>query len=200
MKKQQTTVKMLLKANAAALCLAASLSAVSAQTFQRLGTCPDLGCVLPPDQQDFLPGQEFDIRFEVHAPKNGSEAYNNGVPDEKFTATISKDGKPAKSIADFFKHKNEPALEKWTFQWYEDLFAQDAKTPSVVNVASKAYRRVALYEPGDYTVTLNYYGGKKTVAKWTVRPLATKKKAKNVIFFIGTSIPSLNEAIEGNGR
>jgi hypothetical protein len=175
---------MQLTTKAAALCLAASLSTVSGQTFQRLGTCPDLGCVLPPDQQDFLPGQEFDIRFEVHAPKNGSEAFNNGVPDEKFTATIAKDGKEPKSIADFFKH-SEPKLEKWTFSWFEDLFAQDAKTPSVVNVASKAYRRVALYEPGEYTVTLKYYDGKTTTAKWTVRPLATKKKAKNVIFFIG---------------
>lgn len=177
-------VKMLLKANKVALCLAASLSAVSAQTFQRLGTCPDLGCVLPPDQQDFLPGQEFDIRFEVHAPKNGSEAFNDGVPDEKFTATIAKDGQKAKGIAEFFKH-DEPKLETWTFSWFEDLFAKDANTPSVVNVASKAYRRVALYEPGEYTVTLNYYDGKTTTAKWTVRPLAMKKKAKNVIFFIG---------------
>ncbi|KAL2197497.1 alkaline phosphatase [Corynascus similis CBS 632.67] len=175
---------MLPKANAAVLCLAASLSVVSAQTFQRLGTCPDLGCVLPPDQQDFLPGQEFDIRFEVHAPKNGSEAFNNGVPDEKFTATIAKDGHRPKSIADFFKQR-EPELEKWTFSWFEDLFAKDANTPSVVNVASKAYRRVALYEPGEYTVKLKYYNGKTTTAKWTVRPLATKKKAKNVIFFIG---------------
>jgi hypothetical protein len=168
--------------------VAASLSAVSAQTFQRLGTCPDLGCVLPPDAQDFLPGQEFDIRFEVHAPKNGSEAFNNGVPDDKFTATIAKDGhghrEKAKSIAEFFKVA-EPKLETWTFSWFEDLFAKDAGTPSVVNVASKAYRRVALYEPGDYTVTLKYYNGKTTTAKWTVRPLATKKKAKNVIFFIG---------------
>lgn len=177
---------MLLRLNAAALCLAASLSAVSAQTFQRLGTCPDLGCVIPPDQQDFLPGQEFDIRFEIHAPKNGSEAFNNGVPDEKFTATITKDGGKPKSIADFFKVK-EPSIEKWTFSWFEDLFAKDANTPSVVNVASKAYRRVALYEPGTYTVTLKYYSGKTTTAHWTVRPLATKKKAKNVIFFIGAS-------------
>lgn len=174
------------------LAAATSVSLVSGQTFQRLGTCPTLGCILPPDEQDFLPGQQFDIRFEVHAPKNGSEAFNNGVPDEKFTATITKDGggprgsKP-KSITDFFKLKgaDEPKLEKWTFSWYEDLFAEDAKTPSVVNVASKVYRRVALYEPGTYTVTLNYYSGKTTTAKWTVRPLATRKKAKNVIFFIG---------------
>lgn len=165
--------------------LAASLSTVSGQTFRRLGTCPSLGCVLPPDQQDFLPGQQFDIRFEIHAPKNGSEAFNNGVPDEKFTATIAKDGQKPKSIIDFFKVPKEPALEKWTFSWYEDLFAQDAKTPSVVNVASKIYRRVALYEPGTYTVTLSYYSGKTTTATWFVRPLATKKKAKNVIFFIG---------------
>ncbi|KAK0615850.1 alkaline phosphatase [Bombardia bombarda] len=164
--------------------LAASLSGVSAQTFQRLGTCPTLGCVLPPDQQDFLPGQQFDIRFEVHAPKNGSEAFNGGVPDETFTATIAKDGKNPKSIASYFK-LSEPTIEKWTFSWYEDLFAQDAKTPSVVNVASKAYRRVALYDPGTYVVTLKYYSGKTTTATWVVRPLATRKKAKNVIFFIG---------------
>ena len=55
--------------------LAASLAAVvSAQTFQRLGTCPTLGCILPPDAQDFLAGQYFDIRVEIHAPVNGSEA------------------------------------------------------------------------------------------------------------------------------
>jgi hypothetical protein len=180
--------KMLPKLGSVVVCLTASLSIASGQTFRRLGTCPELGCVLPPDQQDFLPGQQFDIRFEIHAPKNGSEAFNNGIPDEKFTATIAKDGGKAKSIADFFKLK-EPALEKWTFSWYEDLFAQDAKTPSVVNVASKIYRRVALYEPGEYTVTLNYYSGKKTAAQWTVRPLATEKKAKNVIFFIGRPQP-----------
>lgn len=168
----------------AVLFLTASLSIAAGQTFSRLGTCPDLGCILPPDQQDFLPGQQFDIRFEIHAPKNGSEAFNNGVPDENFTVTISKEGGRPKSLTDFFKQK-EPALEKWTFSWYEDLFAKDAKTPSVVNVASKIFRRVALYEPGDYTVTLKYYSGKTTTATWTVRPLATKKKAKNVIFFIG---------------
>lgn len=50
------------------------VSIVSAQTFQRLGTCPTLGCILPPDAQDFLAGQYFDIRLEIHAPVNGSEA------------------------------------------------------------------------------------------------------------------------------
>ncbi|KAM0255221.1 hypothetical protein ACHAQJ_005985 [Trichoderma viride] len=164
--------------------LAASLSAVSAQTFQRLGTCPTLGCVLPPDQSDFLPGQLFDLRVEVHAPVNGSEAAHNGKPDDKFKVTIAKDkGKP-KDFADAFGIK-EPALEKWTFNWFEDLFAQDANKPSVVNVASKAYRKIALYEPGTYTVTLSYYNGEKTTATWVVRDLHTKQKAKNVIFFIG---------------
>lgn len=166
--------------------LAASLPAVVvAQTFQRLGSCPTLGCILPPDQQDFLPGQQFDIRFEVHAPVNGSEAFNDGVPDKEFTVTIEKEGGgSAQSVASFFELQ-EPPVEKWDFSWFEDLFAEEAKNATVVNVASKVYRRVALYEPGEYTVTLNYYGEKKTVAQWTVRPLATVKRAKNVIFFIG---------------
>ena len=52
-------------------------------------------------------------------------------------------------------------------------------------MTSKAYRRVALYEPGEYVATLNYYNGTNTVANWIVRPLQQQKKAKNVILFIG---------------
>ncbi|KAJ6436131.1 extracellular phytase [Purpureocillium lavendulum] len=168
----------------AAVAAAASLSAVSAQTFQRLGSCPNLGCILPPDQSDFLPGQLFDLRVEVHAPVNGSEAAHNGEPDEKFKVTIAKGDEPPKDFAESFGIK-EPELEKWQFKWYEDLFAEDREAPSVVNVASKAYRKLAIDEPGKYTVTLDYYGGEKTTAHWTVRPLQRRRKAKNVILFIG---------------
>ncbi|KAI1414478.1 alkaline phosphatase-like protein [Hypoxylon sp. FL1857] len=164
--------------------VATILSGAAAQTFQRLGTCPDLGCVLPPDQSDFLPGQYFDLRIEVHAPVNGSEAFNSGVPDENFSVTITKEGGEPKSVAEFFDVP-EPELEKWDFKRYEDLFAQDADTPYVVNVASKIYRKLAIYEPGNYVVTLSYYGDQTTTANWVVRPLATEKKAKNVILFIG---------------
>jgi hypothetical protein len=38
------------------------------------------------------------------------------------------------------------------------LFAQDAETPSLVNVVSKAYRRVALFEPGEYEAVRSYNG------------------------------------------
>ena len=166
--------------------LLAGLTAVSAQTYQRLGTCPTLGCVLPPDQADFLPGQYFDLRVEVHAPLNGSEAFTDGVPDEKFSVTIAKkgdDGKP-KDVTEFFGIE-EPELEKWDFGWYEDLFAEDAGDETRVNVASKAYRKLALKEPGEYEVTLSYYDGETTVANWLVRDIESKKKAKNIIFFIG---------------
>jgi hypothetical protein len=132
---------------------------------------------------DFLAGQYFDIRVEVHAPVNGTEA-NGGVPDEKFTLKIAKKDSTGSDVAQFFKI-DEPKLETWTFKWYEDFFAEDAKTPSVVNVAAKAYRRVVLYEPGQYTATLTYYNGKTTTANWLVRSLQEEKKAKNVILFIG---------------
>lgn len=164
--------------------LAASLSVVSAQTFRRLGTCPTLGCLLPPDQSDFLPGQLFDLRVEVHAPVNGSEAAHHGSPDDRFRVTIARAGHEPQDLARAFGVE-EPALERWQFAWYEDLFAQDSRTPSMVNVASKAYRKLALDEPGKYIVTLHYYGGEKTTAEWTVRPLAAQRRAKNVIFFIG---------------
>jgi alkaline phosphatase len=66
-----------------------------------------------------------------------------------------------------------------------DLFAKDAGTPSLVKVAAKAYRNVALTDPGEYTATLKYYNGSSTVATWLVRNIPPKRKAKNVVLFIG---------------
>jgi hypothetical protein len=66
---------------------------------------------------DFLAGQYFDIRLEVHAPKNGSEAIGL-PPDEKFTFTIAKGNGSAKPVTEFFK-LDEPKLENWTFSWFE---------------------------------------------------------------------------------
>ncbi|PSK55715.1 1,3-beta-glucanosyltransferase [Elsinoe australis] len=147
----------------------------SAQTFQRLGACPQLGCIFPPDQADFLAGQYFDIRLEVHAPKNGSEAISS-PPDPNFTFSIQKIGSERpRPVPAFFNrygfNLTEPALERWNFTWYEDLFARDANTPSVVDVTAKAYRRVALYEPGEYRAVLTYYNSSQTVAKWYVRDI-----------------------------
>ena len=50
---------------------------------------------------------------------------------------------------------------------------------------AKAYRRVALYEPGEYEATLIYYNGSTTEANWLVRDLAEVRKTKNVLLFIG---------------
>lgn len=154
----------------------------SGQTFQPLGTCPTLGCILPPDQQDFLAAQFFDIRLEVHAPLNGTEA-TDGKPDENFTFTVGKVGETAVPASEFFG-VGEPEVKTWDFSWYEDLFAVDANTPVVVNVASKAYRRVALYEPGEYQATLKY-NGTSTTASWLVRDLSEVRMTKNVLLFIG---------------
>ncbi|OGE49837.1 hypothetical protein PENARI_c019G09637 [Penicillium arizonense] len=163
--------------------IACLFSRTIAQTFQRLGGCPELGCVFPPDQADFLPGQYFDIRLEVHSPINGSEQRVGG-PDENFTFTIAKKGGNPVPATEFF-NVEDPKLESWNFTWYEDLFAQDMNKPSVVNATAKAFRRVALYEPGEYEATLTYYGTQKTVANWLIRDIPTKRRAKNVILFIG---------------
>ena len=90
------------------------LNGANAQTYRRLGACPTLGCIFPPDQADFLAGQLFDIRLEVHAPVDGPEASNGGVPDEKFTFCIQKNRGACVDAAKFFKVQ-EPALEKWNF-------------------------------------------------------------------------------------
>ena len=52
-------------------------------------------------------------------------------------------------------------------------------------MAAKAYRNVVLTEPGEYTATLQYYNGSTTVANWLVRDIRPKRKAKNLILFIG---------------
>lgn len=80
---------------------------------------------------------------------------------------------------------SEPIIERWNFSWYEDLYAKDAKTPSLVNVAAKAYRKLFLKTPGTYTVLLNYNSGKQTKATWTVRDIPQNRRAKNVLLFIG---------------
>ncbi|EEB95898.1 hypothetical protein MPER_05062, partial [Moniliophthora perniciosa FA553] len=80
---------------------------------------------------------------------------------------------------------SEPEMEKWSFSYFEDLFARDEKKSTVVNVASKAYRALSLKEPGNYTAKLSYYGGSETIAHWTVRKPAKKRVAKNVLLFIG---------------
>ena len=69
---------------------------------------------------DFLAGQFFDIRLEVHSPINGSEA-RAGEPDPNFTFTISKKGGEAVPVAKFFS-LDEPKLERWNFTWYEGRY------------------------------------------------------------------------------
>ncbi|KAL9592862.1 MAG: hypothetical protein Q9219_007716, partial [cf. Caloplaca sp. 3 TL-2023] len=133
---------------------------------------------------DFLAGQLFDIRIEIHAPVNGTQASGTATPDQDFKLTIAKDGIGETSAAQYFKLV-EPDIETWNFTWFEDYFARDAKTPSSVNVASKAYRSVALYEAGNYTVTLTYNNGTQTKAEWLVRDLESVAKTKNVVLFIG---------------
>ena len=111
------------------------LALTTAQTFQRLGACPTFGCVFPPDQYftetiiyrgrianrlcrtDFLAGQFFDIRLEVHAPVNGSQA-NGGKPDPSFTFTIAKGNRAPQNASTYFKQA-EPKLERWNFTWFE---------------------------------------------------------------------------------
>ncbi|KAL1955297.1 hypothetical protein VTO42DRAFT_8829 [Malbranchea cinnamomea] len=164
--------------------LALFASSTLAQTFQRLGACPDLGCIFPPDQADFLPGQYFDIRLEVHSPVNGSEA-REGEPDPNFTLTIARKGRHNRpKIPEEFWGVKTPELERWNFTWYEDLFAKDADKPSLVQVTSKAYRRVSLDQPGEYEAVLSYYNGTTTTANWFVRDVPKRRRAKNVVFFI----------------
>ncbi|GAA5822445.1 hypothetical protein JCM10212_006214, partial [Sporobolomyces blumeae] len=163
--------------------LAASLFSTShAQTYRRSAACPNLGCIYPPDQAEFLAGQVFDIRVEVQAPLNGTMPYNNGVPDGDFSLSISRVGDQhdddVKTVSEFYGVE-PPVVESYNFTYFEDLFYEDRNEPTFVNVLSQNWNYVTLYNPGEYHLKLKYNGGMETLAKWTVLPLAEKRCAKN---------------------
>lgn len=89
----------------ALLGLSSLSSFTKAEQYRRLGACPTLGCVFPPDQAEFLAGARFDIRLEIHAPINGSEAFADGKPDENFTFKIKNDKGYEADVTDFFEIK-----------------------------------------------------------------------------------------------
>lgn len=84
-----------------------------------------------------------------------------------------------------FYNIEEPPVTAYNFSYYEDLFARDGDNATFVNVLTKSYRHVTLYNPGDYTAKLTYNNGMETIAHWTVLPLCEKPPAKNVILFVG---------------
>ena len=135
-------------------------------------------CIYPPDQTDFWPGQTFDIRFESHAPVNGSEAYNGGKVDGFVNIEFGPVGGDLIQLSDFFQRAN-PTPVPYNFTYYEDLFAQEAGAKTPVNVISKSYRNVQLHNPGKYAVRATTAAGLVTEAVWEVRPLGNKV-AKNV--------------------
>ncbi|KAF7291995.1 Alkaline phosphatase [Mycena indigotica] len=175
-----------MRALTSAVSLVVSLASLraSALTFTRLGACPSLGCVFPPDQASFLPGQYFDVRLEVHAPVNGTEAFNGGIPDEKFTFCIQEGKGKCEEASKFFK-STWSDLQTYNFTYYQDQFALDASSPTVVNAAARSLRGLSLKKPGTYKATLKYYNGQTTVATWFVRETPKTAAAKNVLFFIG---------------
>lgn len=65
-----------------------------------------------------MAGQLFDIRLEVHAPVNGSEATGNATPDPNFEFTIAREGQEAQSATTYFEI-DEPELETWNFTYFE---------------------------------------------------------------------------------
>jgi hypothetical protein len=81
---------------------------------------PNLGCVFPPDQTEFIAGQVFDIRVEVQAPANGSAPFNGGVPMPEFELSIGGDGAELQEISSFYQIE-DPAVESYNFTYFEDV-------------------------------------------------------------------------------
>lgn len=56
-----------------------------------------------PSERSVLTAPEtFDIRVEVQAPVNGSEAYNSGKPDPTFSVKIGGEGAELVDVTTFF--------------------------------------------------------------------------------------------------
>lgn len=195
-------------------------SVLNAQTFQRLGTCPTLGCVFPPDQyvlraldppaHVFLTGAE-----PTSWPGNSSTSVSKFMPpstevrQRAILTRIPTSPSPSQDRVEDLRARRLTSRSRnrpWSVGTFPgmkvrsllrptiispltrcgtDRFAQDAKNASLVNVAAKAYRRVALYQAGEYTATLTYNNGQTTTASWLVRDLATARKTKNIVLFIG---------------
>ncbi|KAH7057752.1 alkaline-phosphatase-like protein [Linnemannia elongata] len=184
--------------------LATAISAVSAQLdrpgqFYRLGACPDLGCVFPPDRTNFLAGAKFDVRVEVHGEDQIQPDTDYSLSIRKLSKADTKDRKNnSNKPMDFTKFtKVQPdAPEAWNFSYFKDAAAYwksqsgDKNASTTVNVASSAWRNIQLREPGTYEVLLKYQdkasGNQKTSQLiWNVNAVPKKRKAKNVILFIG---------------
>lgn len=73
-------------------------------SFKSLTTVasPNLGCIWPPDQTEFIAGQVFDIRVEVQAPQNGSMPYNGGKPSSDFKIEIGHTDSDLKPLTEYF--------------------------------------------------------------------------------------------------
>ena len=142
---------------------------------------------------EFLAGSRFDVRVEVHAEDDAKPNINYSLTIEKLKGSQkeNKHGNKPKAV-DFSKwSKVKPtAQEAWDFTYTKDAAAYwkfqdgDKTARTNVHVASTAWRKVQINEPGTYKVVLKYNNGKKTEAIWTVNP-THKRKAKNVILFIG---------------
>jgi hypothetical protein len=56
----------------------------------------------PSERNGLTAPETFDIRIEVQAPVNGSEAYNNGKPDPNFSVKIGGEGAELMDVTTFF--------------------------------------------------------------------------------------------------
>lgn len=96
-----------------------------------------------------------------YMPQSTARKPQTSVPNETFSVCIQHRKEACIDVTKYFKVSNL-VLEKWSFLWvlsplhsgillktdlisyYEDLFAKDAGSPVVVNVASKAYCTVII--------------------------------------------------------
>lgn len=106
------------------------------------------------------------MRVELHAyDKDRSKP--TPAPYKHFKTTIRKNKGNWVDLNKFFKLKSEPKLESWKFNWTDSIETQYAsdlqngRKPVEVAVASRAWRKLKLTEPGTYEVKVQY-GPKKS--------------------------------------
>lgn len=153
--------------------------------------------IVPPDGAEFLKGQYFDARIELHNEcAEGSKVENCGMPSlAGLACTVN-----GKDLPSFFGKSWPATPETWNFTFHKDMNASYSKVSTPVGVSSFAFRSLSFPAPGDYDYKCTVPGifvANSTVArqastpqtvygKWHVRSFEDKgRKAKNVVLFIG---------------
>ncbi|KAI9026026.1 alkaline-phosphatase-like protein [Hyaloraphidium curvatum] len=192
-------IKAISFAAVAALCLACS--PVEAQKkplpgqFNRYRAAPRYGflSIVPPDGAEFLKGQYFDIRVELH---NECATNSSGVCGSPSLSGL-KCQVEGQDLPAYFGKSWPAVADTWNYTYFKDMNASFANLKTPVGVSSYVWRSNKFDSTGSFAYRCEipgvFTGGRRDLStpqvvfgRWNVRSFANQGRlAKKVAFFIG---------------